>query len=110
MIADSLVIWASVSQHRILLWPWLVLHLIEWLILLGLLVYFMVALPKPFLKVILFLIVCPFLVVFAFCWFVVRCFYKFLKDLDLKEAVTEAYKQSNQVRQNHMELMNASVS
>ena len=52
MIADSLLIWAAVSQHRILLWPWLVLYAVEYVLLVALLVYFMVVLPKTYLKVI----------------------------------------------------------
>ena len=51
MIADSLLIWAAVSQHRILLWPWLVLYAVEYVLLVALLVYFMVVLPKTYLKV-----------------------------------------------------------
>jgi len=96
MIADSLLIWAAVSQHRILLWPWLVLYAVEYVLLVALLVYFMVVLPKTYLKVIAFLVVCPFLVVFFFCWFVVKCFYNYLRDLNLKEAVAAVYAQSQQ--------------
>ncbi len=48
-------------------------------------------------QVILFLVVCPFLVVFFFCWFVVKCFYNYLRDLNLKEAVAAVYAQSQQV-------------
>ena len=55
MIADSLLIWAAVSQHRILLWPWLVLYAVEYVLLVALLVYFMVVLPKTYLKVSLLL-------------------------------------------------------
>lgn len=51
MIADSLLIWAAVSQHRILIWPWLVLYAIEYVVLVALLVYFMVVMPKTYLKV-----------------------------------------------------------
>ena len=51
MIADSLLIWAALSQHRILLWPWLVLYAIEFVVLVALLVYFMVVMPKTYLKV-----------------------------------------------------------
>ena len=48
------------------------------------------------LKVIVFLVVCPFLVVFFFCWFLVKCFYNYLRDLNLKEAVAAVYAQSQQ--------------
>ena len=51
MISDSLLIWASVSQHRILLWPWLVLYALEFFVFIALLVYFMVVLPKTYMKV-----------------------------------------------------------
>ena len=51
MIADSLLIWAALSQHRILIWPWLVLYAIEYVVLVALLVYFMVVMPKTYLKV-----------------------------------------------------------
>ena len=45
---------------------------------------------------IVFLVVCPFLVVFFFCWFLVKCFYNYLRDLNLKEAVAAVYAQSQQ--------------
>jgi hypothetical protein len=48
-------------------------------------------------QIILFLVVCPFLVVFFFCWFVVKCFHNYLRDLNLKEAVAAVYAQSQQV-------------
>ena len=51
MIADSLLIWAALSQHRILIWPWLVLYAVEYVMLVALLVYFMVVMPKAYLKV-----------------------------------------------------------
>ena len=40
---------------------------------------------------------CPFLVVFAFCWFIVKCFYNYLRDLGLKEALAEVYQQPEEV-------------
>ena len=51
MIADSLLLWAAVSRHRILIWPWLVLSAAEYVALVALLVYFMVVMPKTYLKV-----------------------------------------------------------
>ena len=37
--------------HRVLLWPWLVLYALEWVLCLGALVYLMVAMPRPYMKV-----------------------------------------------------------
>lgn len=47
-------------------------------------------------KVLLFLVVSPILVVFGFCWFVVKCFFNYLRDLNLKEAVAAVYTNSVQ--------------
>ena len=47
------------------------------------------------LQILLFLIVCPFLVVFAFCWIVVKAFYNYLRDLSIKEAVAAVYSSNN---------------
>lgn len=92
MLSDALLLWSAASkQHKILLWPWLVLHGAEWAAAVAATVFVVVIVPKAYLKVLAFLVVCPFLVVFAFCWFVVKCFFNYLRDLSLKEAVAAVY-------------------
>lgn len=51
MISNSLLIWATVSKHKILIWPWLVLYAIEWLCLLTMMIYAIIVIPKSHLKV-----------------------------------------------------------
>ena len=99
MLSDALLAWSAASkQHKILLWPWLVLHAVEWAAALAALVFLILVVPKTFMKVLLFLVVSPFLVVFAFCWFVVKCFFNYLRDLSHKEAVAAVYTNYESVR------------
>ena len=51
MIANSLLIWATVAQHKILLLPWLILYGLEWVLFLGALIYLMIIVVHSYLKV-----------------------------------------------------------
>lgn len=91
VIADTLLIWAAAARSKLLLWPWMILHAIEFLFFLALLIFLMVIVPEPWFKVVLFLIGCPLVVMLAFFWFVVKCLYNYLRDLNLKVAVAAVY-------------------
>ena len=97
MIANSLLIWAAISGHKILLLPWLVLYGLEWVLFAVGLGYVVIVVWPAYVKVLAFLSVCPVLVVFAFCWIVVKAFYNYLRDLRVKEAVAAVYSSSHKV-------------
>lgn len=94
MLANSLLIWAVMAEYKLLLWPWMVLYGLEWILLTAVMVFLVIILFSSYMKAILFLVLCPFLVVFAFCWFVVKCFYNYLRDLNLKQAMNAIYQQT----------------
>ncbi len=56
----------------------------------------------------LFLVVCPFLVVFGFCWFVIKCFFNYLRDLNHKEAAAAVYTNHASVRPLNLPLFQSS--
>ena len=52
IISDTLLIWASASKNKLLLWPWIILHCLEWLFFIAMLIYLMVIVPKTGFKVV----------------------------------------------------------
>ena len=99
IISDTLLIWASAAKTKLLLWPWLILHLLEALFFLALMIFFMVIFPQPmwWYKVVIFLVACPLVVFLVFFWTVVKCFYNYLRDLGLKSAVAAVYQNGYKV-------------
>ena len=51
IISDSLLIWSTAARNKLLLWPWMVLHAIEFLFFVAFLIFLMVALDTPWIKV-----------------------------------------------------------
>ena len=51
ILSDFLVLWATASKSRLLLLPWLVLHAFEFVFFIALLVFLMVTLVEPWIKV-----------------------------------------------------------
>lgn len=51
ILSDFLVLWATASKSRLLLLPWLVLHALEFIFFIALLVFLMVTLVEPWIKV-----------------------------------------------------------
>ena len=51
MVSNSLLIWAAVAKHKILLWPWLVLHATEWFVFVAMLTLVVIIMPQMYLKV-----------------------------------------------------------
>lgn len=91
IISDTLLIWASASKNKLLLWPWIILHCLEWLFFIAMLIYLMVIVPKTGFKVVVFLVGSPIIVMLAFCWTVVKLLHNYLRDLGLKSAVAAVY-------------------
>ena len=52
IISDTLLIWASASKNKLLLWPWIILHCLEWLFFIAMLIYLMVIVPKTGFQVV----------------------------------------------------------
>ena len=91
MMANGLLIWAAVAKHRLLLWPWIVLYAVEWIAMAAGVVYMVIAIRQDNAKVLAFLVSCPFLVVFGFCWLAVKSLDNYLGEMELKEAVAAVY-------------------
>ena len=62
IISDTLLIWASASKNKLLLWPWIILHLLEFLFFISMLILLMVIVPEPWFKVVVFLVGSPVIV------------------------------------------------
>ena len=97
-LSDTLLIWASASKTKLLLWPWIVLHCLEFVFFLAALIFLMVKVPDAWFKVVIFLVGCPLLVLMAFFWVVVQQLYSYLRDLGLKSAVAAVYQNGYKVR------------
>jgi len=93
IISDTLLIWAASAKTKLLLWPWIFLHSVEFLFFLAVMIFLMVIVPEesPWLKVVIFLVGCPLLVLLAFFLTVVKCLYNYLRDLGVKTAVAAVY-------------------
>lgn len=91
IISDTLLIWASASKNKLLLWPWIILHCLEWLFFIAMLIYLMVIVPKTGFKVVVFLVGSPIIVMLGFFWTVVKLLHNYLRDLGLKSAVAAVY-------------------
>ena len=92
IISDTLLIWATATKTRLLMWPWLILHMAEALFFLGSMVFLMIYAGHPWLKVVIFLVGCPLVILLAFFWGVINCFHNYLRDLGLKTAMAQVYK------------------
>jgi len=92
IISDTLLIWATATKTRLLMWPWLILHMAEALFFLGAMIFLMIYAGYPWLKVVIFLVGCPLVILLAFFWGVVNCFHNYLRDLGLKTAMAAVYK------------------
>ena len=62
IISDTLLIWASASKNKLLLWPWIILHLLEFLFFISMLILLMVIVPEPWFKAVVFLVGSPVIV------------------------------------------------
>ena len=51
IISDTLLIWACGARNRILIWPWLIIHFLEFLFFIAALIFAMVIVPEPWFKV-----------------------------------------------------------
>lgn len=92
IISDTLLIWATATKTRLLMWPWLILHMAEALFFLGSMIFLMIYAGHPWLKVVIFLVGCPLVILLAFFWGVINCFHNYLRDLGLKTAMAQVYK------------------
>ena len=50
IISDTLLIWASASKNKLLLWPWIILHCLEFLFFIAMLILLMVIVDEPWFK------------------------------------------------------------
>ena len=91
IISDVLLIWAASTKTKLLMWPWILLHIAESIFLLGLMVFLMVQVCYAWLKVVIFLVGCPLLILLAFFTGVVIRFYTYLRDVGLKTAMAAVY-------------------
>lgn len=91
IISDTLLIWASASKNKLLLWPWLILHCLEWLFFIAMLILLMYIVPEPWFKVVVFLVGSPIIILLGYFWTVVKLLYNYLRDLSLKSAVAAIY-------------------
>jgi len=91
IISDTLLIWASASKNKLLLWPWIILHLLEFLFFISMLILLMVIVPEPWFKVVVFLVGSPVIVLLGYFWSVVNLLHNYLRDLSLKSAVAAIY-------------------
>merc|ERR1711899_709227 len=80
ILADILLIWATAARIKLWLWPWMILHTIELLFFITLLILLMVLIDEPWIKVVIFLIGCPVIILLSFFLFVINCFYSYLQD------------------------------
>ena len=62
IISDTLLIWASASKNKLLLWPWIILHLLEFLFFISMLILLMVIVDEPWFKAVVFLVGSPVIV------------------------------------------------
>ena len=51
VLANSLLIWSVIAEYKLLLWPWLVLYGLEWVGLMGLMVFLVIILFSSYMKV-----------------------------------------------------------
>jgi hypothetical protein len=51
IISDTLLIWASGARNRILIWPWMVIHFVEFLFFIAALIFAMIIVPEAWFKV-----------------------------------------------------------
>ena len=51
IISDTLLVWASGARNRILIWPWMIIHSLEFLFFIAALIFSMVIVPEPWFKV-----------------------------------------------------------
>ena len=52
IISDTLLIWASGARNRILIWPWMIIHFLEFLFFIAALIFAMIIVPEPWFKVV----------------------------------------------------------
>ena len=99
ILSDCLLVWATAFKSRLLLLPWMAMHALEFGLFVALLVYLMIYLVEPWVKVterqslntkwryerilfssqvVVFLIGCPVIILLGFFWFVVKCFHKYI--------------------------------
>lgn len=85
MVGNMLAIWGAVTRTRLLLIPWLVLYAANIVFFLCLLVYLILLLPGVWLKVLLFLVVVPVILVASVFWLTVKVFHSELRKLSNKQ-------------------------
>lgn len=95
--ADTLLIWAAAAKTKLLCWPWIILHFLEFLFFLAVMILLMSVVPDAWFKVVIFLVGCPLLVLLAFFWTVVQQLYSYLRDHGLKTAVAAVYQNGYKV-------------
>ncbi len=96
MMSNAMLVWGAIGRHRLLLWPWIVLYAVEWIAAAAAVVYVVIALKQDNIKVLAFLISCPFIVVFGFCWLAVKSLDNAFSDAELKEAVAAVYNKNKE--------------